>query len=63
MFGYTCKFSTFEIVTFKALVLKEPCKMIDWKCIDNDAWVFYKWNKKNLSEKCLVIPVSSQRLR
>ena len=29
----------------------------------NDAWVFSKWNKKNLSEKCLVIPVSSQRLR
>ena len=53
MFGYTCKFSTFEIVNFKTLVLKEPCMMIDLKCIFNDAWVFSRWNKKNLSEKCL----------
>ena len=37
MFGYTSKFSTFEIVTFEALVLKEPCMMIDWKCFANDA--------------------------
>ena len=29
MFGYTSKFSTFEIVTRKALVLKELCMMID----------------------------------
>ena len=37
MFGYTCMFSTFDIVTFEALVLREPCMMIDWKCIVNDA--------------------------
>ena len=33
MFGYTCMFSTFEIVTQKALVLKELRMMIDWKCL------------------------------
>ena len=48
MFGFTCKFSTFEIGTFKALILEEPCMMIDWKCIVKDAWVFFKWNKKKL---------------
>ena len=45
MFGYTCKFSTFEIVTWKALVLKELCMMIDWKCLIDAAWVISKWNE------------------
>ena len=53
MFAYTLKFSTFDVVTLKALVLEELCMRIDWNCLIDVACVFseVKWDK-SVREMC-----------